>query len=168
MADETTEALAGAVARAEETGALGSLEFEHWFGGGQPPPYYRSEQLRLYVANEKPVLEFAKMTWDKTLTPPEVNEKWAKQPLRDDIVRVARLVRESRLLTTVFPEETPDGVGSGFSHEIILTAGKHKVLKKYYGKLPPALVPLKEEVDKLLAAAQATGSHGRYHQGRRL
>jgi hypothetical protein len=165
MANATVEAIDRALGRAAETGALGTLEIEYWFGGGLPPPHYRSDQFRMFESGGKAVMVFAVMGFDKTLTPPEVHEKWTLNPTSDQIMNIASQVRQSHLISTYFAEEAPNNIPSGFSYEVIVSAGSDKVAKRYYKTMPSVLSALKDE---LVTLTKTKGPHGRYHQGKKL
>src|SRR5689334_3028241 len=59
----------------EQTGSLGGMTIEIWSGGGQPPPYYKSEQLRFMSSAGRDVLEFASLRFDSKFDPQAVQDK---------------------------------------------------------------------------------------------
>ena len=69
MTDLPLQSMLTKLAEIERSGRLTGLEIEFWSGGGLPPPYYRSEQLRLTTRGGRDIMEFAKLKWDESFDP---------------------------------------------------------------------------------------------------
>jgi hypothetical protein len=152
----------------QQSGHLGDLEIEFWRGGGQPPPYYRSEQLRLFEADRKPVLELAVLKWDEAYNPPNLQEKW-RMPLAEEQIKevVGSLLRTQALVRT-FPEEADPKIADLISYEIIVTTGGRQTRRRYYRRMPEPLAAVGSDVATLSTLVRHDGQYGLYHKGNRL
>lgn len=154
---EVDPAVSAALARMEATGKLEGVEFEHYVGGGLPPPYYHSDQFRLLSRDGRDTIEFATANYSSkpakdTPYPRDVYQLPA-QP--DDVKTLARSLRAGHAFDASVPiVEIADSVRI----ELVLTvAGKQH--KAVYQGLPSALEPLDALVDALVARAKAQGKH---------
>ena len=154
------------LANCEKTGRLGGLEIEFWTGGGQPPPYYRSDQFRLLTSDGNDLLQFTTIKWDKRYDPPDLHEKFLLQAVPSDIESVARLLRETGVFVKRFPEEEKPGIADVLSTEIIVSAAGRQEKRVYYLGLPDKLVPLREQIEKLIELTKSKGKKEVYHQGK--
>jgi hypothetical protein len=168
MSDLPIEAILARLAAAERAGRLNGLEIEFWSGGGLPPPYYRSDQLRLMTRGAQDVVEFATIKWDESFNPPQLQEKWLL-PLRpEQTSEVIRLLLATKVFTTTYPEEHNPNIGDVLSHEILLTADGAHLQRKYYRQEPVALAPLRAAIAGLIQLAKTHGRHGVFHQGKEV
>ena len=154
---EIDPAVSAALARMEATGKLEGTRFEHYVGGGLPPPYYRSDQLMFLVWEGRDTIQFRT---------PNYNKKPAKEgsypfdvyrlPAQpEDVKTIARILREGRAFGS---STTPTKVADAVRTELVLTiAGRES--KAIYSGFPPALAPLAGLVDTLIARAKSQGQH---------
>lgn len=168
MTDSHEKIILADLLAAERTGRLDRLEIEFWKGGGLPPPYYRSDQLRLMTVGGQEVVEFAALKWDKSYDPPNLQEKWTLplQPART--AEVARLLLAANVLTVSYPEEQDPRTADIFSYEILMTAGHTQVKRKYYRRLPDQMAELQTALAGLIDLLKAQGRHDIYHQGKEV
>lgn len=154
---EVDPTVSTALARMEATGKLEGTEFEHYIGGGLPPPYYRSEQLRFLSQDGHDTIQFAAPNYSSkpakdTPYPRDVYQLPA-QP--DDVTTLAHILRVGRAFDASAPVvKIPDSVRT----ELVLTAAG-KPHKAVYQGLPTALDPLDAFVDALIARVKAQGKH---------
>jgi hypothetical protein len=165
MADLPLQSMLAKLAEIEHSGRLAGLEMEFWSGGGLPPPYYRSEQLRLTTRGGRDIVEFAKLKWDNSFDPPQLQEKWFLLLRPDQTSTVARLLLSSHVFTQTYPEEQNPNAGDILSYEIVLTANGAEVKRRYFRKEPDALGPLRAAVNGLIDLTRTQGRYGLYHQG---
>lgn len=150
------------------TGHLNGLEIEYWVGGGQPPPYYRSDQLRFLPTSDGETLELARPLWDTAFDPPQLTEKFERPAKPVEIQQVARLIVAARVFTERYPEEDKRGASDVLSTEVIITAEGSRLARVYHGSLPAPLRTLGAEIERLRAAVERDGIRTVWHQGRRL
>ena len=154
--------------RLEKTSVLGGLSLELWRGGGQPPPYYKSDQLRFLPVGGRDVIEFASLRFDSHYDPASVQDKWTITAAAADLQEAARLLLTLRVFETQFPEERSPGVADAISYEIIASAEGVEVQRRYYRKWPDTLAPLQAFIDRVTALAKASGPPALFHQGREV
>ena len=143
-------ALVGRLEAAEKTGQLQDLEIEYWIGGGAPPPYSRSDQLRFMVAQGSAWLELNKQTFDEKH--PGVVLIEYRLPLgASDVRAVATLLRETALFRSRFPEEEKPNVADILRTEVTLSSadGKKSLKRTYYQTMPGALATVREHMAAL-------------------
>ncbi len=165
MTDLPLQSMLTKLAETERSGRLTGLEIEFWSGGGLPPPYYRSEQLRLTTRGGRDIVEFAKLKWDQSFDPPQLQDKWLYPLQPDQTSTIARLLLGSHAFTQTYPEEQNPNIADILSHEIVLTADGSEVKRRYFRKEPEALGPLRAAVNGLIDLARTQGRYGLYHQG---
>jgi hypothetical protein len=165
MTDLPLQSILTRLAEIERSGRLTGLEIEFWSGGGLPPPYYRSEQLRLATRGGRDIMEFAKLKWDESFDPPQLQEKWLYPLQPDQTSTVARLLLGSQALIRTYPEEQNPNIADILSHEIVLTANGSEVKRRYFRKEPDALGELRAAVNGLIDLTKKQGRYGLYHQG---
>jgi hypothetical protein len=154
---EADPAVNAALTRMEATGKLEGVTFEHFVGGGLPPPYFVADQLLLVERDGHDTIEFAapnyKAQAGKDKPYPNDEYQLAAQP--DDVKAIARALRESHAFEFSSPKTT---VADAIRTELVLTvAGKKHT--SVYREFTPALAPLNALVRDLTARAKA---HGRY------
>lgn len=154
---EIDPAVSAALARMEATGKLEGVEFEHYVGGGLPPPYYHSEQLRLIARDGRDTIEFAKANFSSkpakdTPYPRDVYQLVAQA---EDVKSLARVLRAGRAFDVAAPTVQ---IADSVRIELVLTVGG-KPHKAIYQGLPPALEPLDTLVDAFIARAKSQGRH---------
>ncbi len=159
------QVITGQLVRVEKTGVLDGLSLELWRGGGLPPPYYRSDQLRFLSVGGRDVVEFASLKFDSRYDPPGVQDKWTIPAATADIKEAARLLLALRVLETQFPEERQPGVADVISYEIVASAEGVEVQRRYYRKLPDTLAPIQTFIDRMTASAKASGPPALFHHG---
>jgi hypothetical protein len=152
----------------EQTGRLDGLEIEIWTGGGQPPPWYRSDQFRLLVSNNHDGLEFARIRFDTAYDPPDLVEKFQLVAQPADVQLIARLLRESGAFAVRYTEEENPGVADILRTEILISWGGQQHKRVYYRTVPGALTPLMTEIDRQVERLIAHGQRGLYHRGKRV
>ena len=152
----------------EQTGRLDGLEIEIWTGGGQPPPYYRSDQFRLLVSSGRDVLEFARIKFDAAYEPPDIVEKFQLMAQPADVQTIARLLRETGVFSVRYAEEENPNIPDILSTEVIVTHNGQQHKRVYYRTIPKALIPLKAEIDRLIEQLIAHGERQLYHRGKRI
>jgi len=158
--------ITGQLERVEKTGVLEGLSLELWRGGGLPPPYYKSDQLRFLSVSGHDTVEFASLRFDASFDPPSVQDKWTIPAATADVKEAARLLLSLKVLETQFPEERPTGVADAISWEVIALSDGAEVQRRYYGKLPDELAPLQAFIDRMVGSAKASGRPVLFHQGR--
>lgn len=166
MSQPTVDSLIATLEERARTGQLGGIEIEYWVGGGLPPPYYRSEQLRLLTVDGQDTLELAILRFDERYDPPSLVEKWQLPARPADVREVVRLLLATQVFRARYPEEDDLGVADILSTEIIVTVppGEHK--RRYFRRVPPALEPLRAAVEAFQERLQREGKRGLSHQGR--
>jgi len=144
--------------KVESTGQLEDMEIEYWIGGGLPPPYYRSDQLRFLVLEGRPTIVLNVATRDPER--PEVATVQFRAPLgSDELQNVARLLRE----TGVFPErkrkeETAAPADVLRTEIALLSEDRTKEVKKtFYGAAPKGLEPLLAEIRRITDRVRREG-----------
>ena len=156
------------VAMAAETGHLAGLTAACWRGGGLPPPYYRSEQLRLLTQDGTDDAVFANLIFDKKFNPPDVHEKWTTTIAADDVRRVMGLLKESAVLEAAHAGQPLPAVADTITTEIIVSLGEAKILRRFGPTLPAHLAKLEEAFQKLVASAKEKSRKELYHQGKKV
>jgi hypothetical protein len=146
----------------EATGSLGGVEFEYYVGGGLPPPHYRSDQLRLLVIDGIDTFEFVTPKYDSELDP-YPNYRYRLRASREEVRRVARLVRESGVLETSPPPKP--AVEDLLRFEFLLRRGAVNVEKVFYGGLPSEYGSLRGELDRLVGDLKSGGERRLTHKG---
>jgi hypothetical protein len=154
---EGDPAVSTALARMEATGKLEGVEFEMYAGGGLPPPYYVSQQLRFLARDGHDTVQFVTPNYSKK---PAKDEPYPSEVYRlpaqpADVKALARVLREGRAFTPSPPGPT---VADAVRTELVLTiAGKEH--KATHQGLPPALAPLGVLFMELTERAKAQGQH---------
>ena len=156
------------LANARSSGRLDGLTIEYWKGGGLPPPYHVSQQLRVMSAGGNDAVVFDNETWDAKYTPQNVHERWTAVARPEDVRSVAAMILDGDLLGKRFAEEDDPGIADILSHEIILAADGVEVKKTYFRSLPAQMQPLKQFFDDLIQRTKAQAEKILYHQGRRI
>lgn len=152
----------------EASGTLGGVVVEYWFGGGQPPPYYRSDQLRLFRGEEGDMAQFATLAYAPFFEPPSVVARFRIPASAADIREVARLLRTSGVFSPEAPEPPGLGGADALSTELIVTSGDRRVERRLPEPLPANLAPLQAKMRELTDRALASGSGRLVHEGRTL
>jgi hypothetical protein len=153
---------------ASKDGRLDGLQLAYWVGGGQPPPYYRSEQFRVFSTPTSAQMEFSLLRFDSKLTPNDVTETFTLAADAANIRAIASMLLDKKVFEGRFPEETNPKIGDIFSHEIIATAGAVKLRRTYYRTMPVDLAPLEKLWRQLIDQTRKQGLHSWYHQGRTI
>jgi hypothetical protein len=158
MDNEWAEA---ALKTAETTGKLDGLEIEHYVGGGLPPPYYRSEQLRLLVQEGRDVLRFVTPNYDPALRKGNTypRDTYVLPATPDDVKLVARLLRETGALRAPVPSATEPKVADALRTEWVISAHGKETKRVYPRGEPPELAKLTAVVETLIARVKAQGTH---------
>ncbi len=146
-----------ALKSAETTGNLQGLEIEVWTGGGQPPPYYRSDQFRLLSLSGRDVLQFARPLFYPSREPATLVEKFVMEAKPDELRTVARLILEGEIFTRSYAEEENPNVADAFSTEVIVTFYGKEYLRRYFRRVPKTVEPLLNEVQRLTAKVKMGG-----------
>ncbi len=149
-----------------DNGQIDDLRFEYWVGGGQPPPYYRSEQLRLFAVSGVVQFEFAILRFDSKLPPDGATEKWTMQSDVATFRAISSFLIDRHVFETRYPEETDPGIGGGISHEIIASVGTANIKRTYYRVVPSALAPLTAMLRDRIELTRKTGVRSWMHQGK--
>lgn len=154
---EMDPAVTAALTRMEATGKLEGVEFEHYVGGGLPPPYYVSDQFRLLTRDGRDTIQFAAPNYkskpDKDEAYPSDVYTLPAQP--DDVKTLARILREGRAFEGATMASAPaDGVRT----ELLLTVAGKQHKATYWG-FPPTLTPLGDVVKSLIARVKSHGKH---------
>lgn len=143
----------------ERTGRSDDLEVEHWIGGGAPPPYSRSDQLRLLAGPGHPSMELNIQTFDPQ--DPAVRMVQYRAPLGAHELRaVAKLVRETAVFSSRFPEEEKPAVADILRTEVTLSSDKGAKFARrtYHRAAPPALAPLVERMQQITERLKREGT----------
>jgi len=156
---DSTAALA-AITRAEASGKLDGLEIEHYVAGGLPPPYYRSEQFRLFVDHGRDTLAF--VVHDVTAKVKQ-GEQFPRHVYKlpaspSDVKTIARLVRESGAFKGAPPAEG-ERPHDSMRTELVAILGGKEAKRVYAGAEPAELAKLREVIDPLIARLKAHGVH---------
>jgi hypothetical protein len=154
---EVNTAVSAALTRMEATGKLDGVKFEHFVGGGLPPPYYRADQFLLVERNGHDMLEFAAPNYKAKVgkDQPYPNDDYQLAARPEDVKAIAHALREGHAFDAAATvAKSPDAVRVELA---ITVAGKeHKVV---YRTLPPALTPLDDLVKAQIARVKAQGQH---------
>ena len=164
MSDRETESMLTKLRACAQTGALAGLEIEVWTGGGQPPPYRRSDQLRALVADGRDVLEFAHPKHDVSFDPPDLVERFRLPAKPDDVRRFARLVLDTGVFARA--QEPDPGGADGLVTEVTVTLEGQRFERRYSGTPPDFLGPLVTATEAWVARLQREGERALLHQGR--
>jgi hypothetical protein len=157
-----------ALARAAATGRLHGLEIEVWHGGGQPPPYYRSDQFRLLTQGGRDIQTFARPLFYPGSEPETLMEQFRMEVGPEMIRTLAGLIQEGGFFARSFPEETHAGGADAFSTELILTFEGRQCQRRYFRRLPEAAEPLMELLQRAIAQLKTGGRRGLFDQGREV
>lgn len=157
-----------ALRTAETTGELQGLEIEVWTGGGQPPPYYRSDQFRLLSGGGRDTIQFARPLYYPGREPSTLIEKFMMDARPDEVKTVARLIREGYIFTMRYPEEENPGVADAFSTEVIVTVYGKEYQRRYFRRVPEAVEPLLDEVRRLTAKVKRGGKRALFDKGKEV
>ena len=168
MNSERSEMIMATIVEAAQNGRLGGLTIEYWVGGGQPPPYYRSEQFRVSEKDSVDQMVFSILRFDDRYEPPQLSETFSLPARRENIQTIAQLLIAASPFSHQFPEENNPGNPSAISTELIVSSGEDRVEKRFFGSVPEALVPLSNEVTRLIEKTEAEGEHCWYHNGERV
>jgi hypothetical protein len=171
MTQTDTEALLEALHGCIVQGQLAGCEIEYWTGGGQPPPYYRSDQFRLHTVDGRDVAELAKPRYDVPAPSPEGGypvERDVLTALPEHVRAVAQMIVVCGVFTEHFAEEQNPRVADILSTEVIVRVGGHAFSRRYFRRVPEALEPLRTEVERITREVVERGERGVYHQGRLL
>lgn len=164
----TEEIIIPKVKSAAKDGLLDGVQFEYWFGGGQPPPYYRSEQFRLFSVGEELQMEFAILRFHPKLIPREVTEKYSLRGDSEEVRVIAQMLLDLRVFASHFPEEKDPSIGGVISHEIAVTVGIVEMKRTYYRTMPVDLAPLEKLLQQMIAKTKELGLHSWRHLGRAI
>ena len=151
----------------EASGTLGGVVIECWFGGGQPPPYYRSDQIRLLRGEDGDSVQFATLAFAPFLDPPSVVLRFRIPASPADIREVARLLRTSGAFSDA-PEAPASGGADMLSTELIVTSGDRRLERRFFEPLPANLVALRAKLRELTDRALRSGSGRLVHEGKTL
>lgn len=157
-----------ALERAAATGQLNGLEIEVWHGGGQPPPYFRSDQFRLLTQGGRDIQIFARPLFYPGGEPETLVEAFRMEAGPEVIRTLAGLIQEGGLFARSFPEETHPGGADAFSTEVILTFEGRQCQRRYFRRLPEAVEPLMALVQRAIAQLKTGGRRGLFDQGREV
>lgn len=149
-----------------DNGQIDELQFEYWVGGGQPPPYYRSEQLRLLAVSEVVRFEFARLRFDARLPPDGATERWTMQSDVATFRAISKFLIDRQVFETQYAEETNPGIGGVISHEIVVSVGTKQIKRTYYRVAPSALAPLTGMLRDRIEMTKRTGVRSWLHQGK--
>jgi hypothetical protein len=154
--------------RSEATGRLDGLEIEYWTGGGHPPPFYRSEQLRLLTVAGIDTVEFATVAYAPAFPGAALVLKFQLAACPEEIRTVARLLRETAVFTAHYPEEEDPQTPDQLRTEVIVREGGWLEERSYHRRTPPALAPLQAEIARLIEVVKAKGAVTVFQQDLRL
>jgi hypothetical protein len=149
----------------ERSGSVGANQLEYYVGGGQPPPYYRSDQFRAYRLGSQEILELSQVVWDQRYTPSELHRIYRLPAQPGEIREIVRLIIDARVFENVYPEETDRGVADVLRHEILVVAPGLTHQRTYYQTVPTALVPLRDRIQQHIARLTREGALSYTHQG---
>jgi hypothetical protein len=154
---EVDPVVSSALTRMEATGKLEGVTFEHFVGGGLPPPYYVADQLMLVERDGHDVIEFAAPNYKAQVgkDKPYPNDVYQLAAQPDDVKAIARALREGHALEFSTPKTT---VADSVRTELVLTVAgkKHTAI---YREFTPALAPLNALVRDLTARVKAQGRY---------
>lgn len=157
MMVEVDPTVTAALSRMEATGKLEGVEFEHFVGGGLPPPHYVADQLRLLVQDGHDTIEFSAPNYKAQAAQGQAypNDEYQLPAQPDDVKAIARALREGHAFEFSEPTTT---VADAVRTELVLTvAGKrHTVI---YRGFTPALAPLNALVRDLTTRVKAQGRY---------
>ena len=157
--------IADKLALAAKTGRADGLTIEYWIGGGQPPPYYRSEQLLVTSHDDRLTIDLAIMRFHPRLTPQEVLEVRTQTSYDEELKQLATELLATQFDVTVFEEESDPRIGSVISHQISVRFKKSELRKNYYRHLPAQFSAFEELSGKLTANAKEKGKRTWRHKG---
>lgn len=141
------------------------MTIEYWIGGGQPPPYYRSEQLLFKTTGDRDIVELAILRYHPRLTPAEVTQVDSTNCHYEVVKAMAATLLATHLEDTTFAEEADPQVGSVISHEINIQIGEVKLQKKFYRQLPAEFDTFKDLVDQIKFKTIGDGKRTWRHKG---
>jgi hypothetical protein len=150
----------GALQAAEMSGQMEGMEFEHFVGGGLPPPYLRSEQLRVMTKDGRDVIWFSQVNFKIRWVPgvPFARDVYEMPATREDVQLVARLFREP-FLTCEPSQFDPKSEYDVVRTELVVKASGKEATRVYRGGAPPELAALTSAADALIARVKAQGVH---------
>ena len=164
MSIDSKDSVRARIDRSAQSGRMEGMEFEYWIGGGQPPPYYRSDQLRLLDSGAGDLLVFARPYWDSAFDPPDLVEKFQRTADPDEIRRVLNLLLQSDVFSK--PTETEMAGPDVLKTEIMLTFGGVTHERRFHGKIPDELNALDAVVQALHVSLAHTGMRSVTHVGK--
>lgn len=153
---------------AAQTGRCDGLTIEYWIGGGQPPPYYRSEQFRIKGLGDRIKIELATMRFQNRFTPPEVLEIYSVLSDGDELKQLATELLATQFHEAEFIEEADPQIGGVISHEISIHFEKHKLTKRYFRQLPAAFATFEELSKTLKKQLTKSGKRTWTHKGHEI
>src|ERR1051326_6129638 len=113
--------LTKALKQTAASGNLDDMEFEYWTGGGLPPPYYVSKQLRIRSLQGQATLVSDEAKYDKKYNPSKMMEESKLAAKPEEIKKVAQALLDTQVFKSNFPEEKKIDTLDVLSTEIIVT-----------------------------------------------
>ncbi len=168
MTTNDESACLDALDRAAVTGELRGLEIEVWHGGGQPPPYYRSDQFRLQTQGGRDIQSFARPLFYPGHDPETLVERFRMDAGPDLVRSMAHLIQEGGVFSHRFPEEENPGGADAFSTEVILSFEGSECQRRYFRRVPDAVEPLLDAVRRRIEQLKSGGRRGLFDQGREV
>jgi hypothetical protein len=168
MTSNTLDNPVGLLDQIEKAGELNGCAIEYYVGGGQPPPFYRMEQLRLLTVEGRDTIEFATLAYAQHFDPPDLIVKFQQPATAEQVRRVSQLILKTQVFTQEYPEEQNPGGVDLLSTEIIVSKGDRQATRRYYRGIPQALIPLQQEITTLIGLVKSQGRRTVLHQGKPL
>lgn len=152
----------------ETSGSMGDVIIEYWFGGGQPPPFYRSDQVRLCRGVHGDFVQFATVAYAPYFDPANLVVRFQVSASSNVVRTIARLMRESHAFDQSHPEEGGAKATDVLSTELIVSQGDRRAEKRFYRDVPDSLQTLESAFRSLMADAVNRGSAKVFHEGEEL
>jgi hypothetical protein len=138
-----------ALDRVEKTGQLDGVSIEYWIGGGLPPPYYRSDQFRLFQDAGEAVIQFVRRRHDENVKPPDFLERFRMKSNPTVVRTIAARIRETGAFRRPLPDEGRSEASDRLRTELGITISGEEHLLVFDGPAPPSLDPLRVEIERL-------------------
>ena len=163
-----SDIIAEKLALAATTGRADGLTIEYWIGGGQPPPYYRSEQLLVTSHDDRLTITQAVMRFPPRLAPAEVLEIRTLTSDDEELRRLAEELISTQFDVAVFEEESDPPIGRVISHQISVRFKNAELRKTSYRHLPAQLGAFEKLAKQITANVKDQGKRTWRHKGNEI